>query len=397
MLCHQASYTFLHISQHFPPYCHPQHRQPHSHHGTDRHNLHFHSILARYGKCIVYNHLYQLTRFTSSSLDLPPEENQEIAENSLNTISTSVLYADDDTDHATDKDPDTLLNKIQYEADCSTSWVNDNKLVCSGGKTKLLIVATPALRLARIGNQSFNITVCGNVVKESDCERILGIIFNNKFTWWNHLFGDNSDPNKPVPGLVSQLSKRVGMLCKLSRILPKDGFITIVNGIFMSKLMYCLQLYGTVWGLQTLQDGQRRHYSFTKSHLHILQVLQNKVLRLITGKGYLTPVNDLLEQSGMLSVNQLIAYTTLCTIFKTKHCGEPKYLEERIRARGYGRKGNEHDIIFKYNLQLSREAFMYQGSKLWNNLPSQIRTEEKLSSFKRQVKEWIKLHITTHP
>ena len=68
-------------------------------------------------------------------------------------IGTSILYADDDTDLAQDKDPDILLQKIQHEAECSTSWVSDNRLVCSGEKTKLLIVTTQAMRLSRLSGR----------------------------------------------------------------------------------------------------------------------------------------------------------------------------------------------------------------------------------------------------
>ena len=59
---------------------------------------------------------------------------------------SSVIYADDDTDNVRDNDPDTLQQKIQREANLSTSWVSDNKLVCSGSKTKLLIIGTKELR-----------------------------------------------------------------------------------------------------------------------------------------------------------------------------------------------------------------------------------------------------------
>ena len=46
---------------------------------------------------------------------------------------SSVLYADDDTDNVSHRDPDTLQQIIQKEANKSTSWVRDNKLVCSRG------------------------------------------------------------------------------------------------------------------------------------------------------------------------------------------------------------------------------------------------------------------------
>ena len=91
----------------------------------------------------------------------------------LTATSDSVLYADDDTDHAQDKNPDVLLTKIQHEADCSEAWVSDNKLVCSGEKTKLLIITTTAMRLSRLKDKQFQINVCGKLVKESQCKKYL--------------------------------------------------------------------------------------------------------------------------------------------------------------------------------------------------------------------------------
>ena len=155
---------------------------------------------------IFYNDFPE-TKYPAAG-DAPPQNvPNETSSTHLPTIGLSVLYADDDTDHSQDKDPDQLISKIQYEADCSTSWVSDNRLVCSGSKTKLLIVTTTAMRQSRLADRKLQITVCGNVVEESECEKILGIIANNKLSWWHHLHGDHSNPNKPVPGLISQLSK----------------------------------------------------------------------------------------------------------------------------------------------------------------------------------------------
>ena len=43
----------------------------------------------------------------------------------------SILYADDNTDNISAIDTNTLKTMIQREADMSTRWVHDNKLVCS--------------------------------------------------------------------------------------------------------------------------------------------------------------------------------------------------------------------------------------------------------------------------
>ena len=65
--------------------------------------------------------------------DIPEEIDRD-------TPGISILYADDDTDNVSDSDMDILQSKIQMEANKSTSWVKDNKLFCSGSKTKLYLL-----------------------------------------------------------------------------------------------------------------------------------------------------------------------------------------------------------------------------------------------------------------
>ena len=111
----------------------------------------------------------------------------------------------DDTDNTSDADPDTLQLKIQREANLSTSWVHDNKLVCSGSKTKLLVIGTSELRRSKLTskNKVLKINVAGHEVIESNSERLLGLVVNNTMTWDNHLYG-----NEEHKGLVSKLSQR---------------------------------------------------------------------------------------------------------------------------------------------------------------------------------------------
>ena len=124
----------------------------------------------------------------------------------------SILYADDDTDNVSDSHPRALEQKIQLEADLSTSWVRDNKLVCSGSKTKLLVIGTRELRRKRLESQNvkLQVNVAGHRIEESSSEKLLGLIINNTMTWQDHLHG-----NKENKGLLSKLSQRAGLIRKL--------------------------------------------------------------------------------------------------------------------------------------------------------------------------------------
>ena len=144
---------------------------------------------------------------------------------------SSVLYADDDTDICSAKDPLELQNIIQHEANLSTEWVHDNKLVCSGSKTKLLVIGTREMRQSRLLNNNLRltITVAGHQVEETESERLLGLIVNNTMTWHNHLYG-----NEEHAGLISKLSQRAGLVRKLSWVMPPDRLRIVANGIFFS-------------------------------------------------------------------------------------------------------------------------------------------------------------------
>ena len=107
---------------------------------------------------------------------------------------------------------------------------------CSAEKTKLLFIGTRAKRVSTIVSKGFapRIDVCSDAIDESTSEKILGVIVNNTITWKEHLYGDSDSE-----GLVPCLSKRIGVLKKIKKYVPKSKFTQIVSGLFTSKLSYC--------------------------------------------------------------------------------------------------------------------------------------------------------------
>ena len=294
---------------------------------------------------------------------------------------TSVLFADDDTDNVSDKDAEELQRKIQREADRSTSWVLDNKMACAGDKTKLLVIGTKQLRANKLNEPETRLTVnvAGNVVETSESEKLLGLIINNVMTWRHHLSGEHwRTPEKDnAPGLFSQLSQRVGLLKKLVRMVPKLRFKLLCHGMFQSKLLYCLQVFGNVWGFG-YDEKERRNFGFTREDLRKLQVLQNKVCRLKTGLRFDTSTEQLLKSSQDLSVHQLIAYHTLVTVHKIKVNHKPEYLDNRLMFN-----------LFDDN----RIGPKRQVNQLSDELTSLATTPK----FKTEAKKWVLGNVARKP
>ena len=316
----------------------------------------------------------------------------------------SVLYADDDTDIVSHKDPEVLQIKLQKKADKSTEWYHDNGMICSGDKTKLLIMSTKELRSSKLTatDKSIDIKVCNKPVKESVSERLLGLTVKNDLSWSAHLYGNGLSGKEKTVGLLTQLSQRVGILKRLKSFTQPKQFSSILNGLFTSKLTYGIQIFGNVWGLPTMDAENRKFSSFTKEDNRRLQVLQNKVLRLKTGLDRYTPTNLLVKISEELSVQQLTAYHTLMTVFKAIRFKKPLYLFNKLELRQpIDNQVFPHrqlnNVYIKAGLTISRGGTLFRGAKLWNLLSDDLKTEISQVKFKTNVKQWIRANVPTKP
>ena len=90
-----------------------------------------------------------------------------------------------------------------------------------------------------------------------------------------------------------------------------------------------------------------------------------------------------------LTVNQLVSYHTLITVFKIRRNREPEYLAELLNNDN--RLGRI--IIPNTDLGLARKSFVWRGSSAWNSLPQELRECSRIGQFKPGVKKWVKTNI----
>ena len=135
------------------------------------------------------------------------------------------------------------------------------------------------LRRSRLLDPLPGIRVQGNLVVPTRSETVLGLYFDQDLSWRSYLWGEGWRPKDNFPGLIYVLMGRAAILQKLSRILPGTTMPYLVAGIFMSKLMYGIEVLGSVGGI----PGQLGDYrsGIMKRDIQMLQSLHNKALCLI--------------------------------------------------------------------------------------------------------------------
>ena len=136
----------------------------------------------------------------------------------------------------------------------------------AGDKSKLLVIGTRKLRTSKLTSE-MKIVVDNKGIIETSSEKLLGVVVNNELTFKNHLYGDTANE-----GLVQQLSRRIGMIKRMSRHMDRKNLGFFASGIFYSKLSYCLPLFGNVFGLEQYSDQNIRYQSYTVKDNNVLQV-----------------------------------------------------------------------------------------------------------------------------
>ena len=180
----------------------------------------------------------------------------------------------------------------------------------AGDKIKLLVVGTRQRKKQKL-NDKMSINVDGQEIVETESEKLLGVVINNQLTWKNHLHGDDSNE-----GLITQLSKRIGILKKLSTRMSQERLNLFAAGIFYSKLSYCLPVFGNVFGIDRYKETNSKYTSYTTGDNSKLQVLQNSLNRLLTRAEYNTPTLELLKMTDSISVQQMTAFQTIVMTHK---------------------------------------------------------------------------------
>ena len=120
---------------------------------------------------------------------------------------------------------------------------------------------------------------------------------------------------------------------QLSKYMDREKLMFFASGIFYSKLSYCLPVFGNIFGLDKYKEENRKYFSFTVKDNQNLQVIQNKLNKLLLDADHNTSTAELLHQTGSLSVHQMIAYQTAVSTYKIVKSGKPSYISAKMNLR----------------------------------------------------------------
>ena len=124
----------------------------------------------------------------------------------------------------------------------------------------------------------------GVELKQSDDIKYLGIKLDNKLTWENH-----------VHKVKSEIIKYTSMFSKLRHYVPKPCLMSLYDSLVLSKISYAFEAFGIA----------------SQNKLKDLQVLQNKILRILQFKDRKYSTNAIHKECNILKLIDLYEFKIL--------------------------------------------------------------------------------------
>lgn len=274
-----------------------------------------------------------------------------------------ISYADDTALCIKGKNWNEIFENIQNEMQIIINWFNIQNLKLNVDKTKIVAFSHDKRKLPTVKNIQIHTTDCTVLQRPCSCEsieivtscRYLGVEIDCHLKWDRH-----------IDLLTNRLRKMIYPFLILRDFLNLRLLKNVYFALVQSALEYGICAYGRA----------------DDTHLKKLKTTQNTILKIIYKKHRLFNTERLYKDMEILNINKLF-HKNICYHIH-------KYKDNLIQY-------TEHNYSLRQrNANLPRpfsskgtKTIRYLGVKIFNQLPEEIKAEEKRDLFKILVKRWL--------
>ena len=271
-------------------------------------------------------------------------------------------YADDNTLLSVSKDMSTLKDKLLNDCKTAIKWFESNNMRANAGKFQLMVLSKNA-----DDRKECSITLGDTQIQGSNIINILGVKLDQQMKFNCH-----------IDEICNQTGKQINALKRIRVNLDADARITVYNSYINSNFNYC----SVIWMFAS------------KSNIDKLERTNKRALRFTTNKSHLS-YEEICKQDKQLTVYQKCLKNAAVVLYKIRNGTAPEYLNELFSRHisDYELRDNDRLSLPNFNtVKYGKNSFMYFGAKLWNSIPSAIKSRSSLTIFKNEMSKWLMAH-----
>ena len=269
------------------------------------------------------------------------------------------LYADDTVIYFSSSCVTEIEIFINRDLSKLSSWFSTNRLTLNVSKSKFILIGSPK-KLSTCND--VNVVIDDSPLECTDTFKYLGVTINKTMTWGDH-----------VEAISTKINQRLGLLKRISYLLPLETRITLYN-----SLVRPLFDYGdTIWG----DKGNA-------TLMNELQLLQNKAAKIILSLPSFYSSTEALKELCWPTLFKLRLFHRC--VFVYKHVNgiiDFKFDTKLISdIHSYNTRGKSNFYLPRVRRNYGKQRLLYQGLGEWNSLDKSIRDMKSLLIFKQALK-----------
>ena len=276
-------------------------------------------------------------------------------------------YADDTQLYFVIKPQNNWSNVARRIEPCLSDismWMKTNMLKLNQDKTEM-IVFSPKHRLNEFRDCQLNFDGC--IVSDASFIKNLGVHFDKALTMEKH-----------ISVLVKSCYSQIRNIGRIRPYLSESACKTLVATLVTSRLDY----------------GNALFHGVNSNVLSKLQKVQNTAARLITRTKKYDHITPSLMDLHWLPVQYRCQYKLLLYTFKILTGRAPAYLQDLLTLYIPSRRLRSENSMLLSQPRVRTKTFGDRrfdkaASTLWNSLPSNIRHEQSVEIFKKQLKTYL--------
>ena len=206
----------------------------------------------------------------------------------------------------------------------------------------------------------------GTILEQVTQSPFLGIIVDDILSWKPH-----------IQATTRKLAKCIGMLYKINKKFSKTIMLQLYNSFVLPYIQYGI----TLWGASP------------KTSLESIFVLQKKALKIALSLPRRTSTQQLFHDSRACPLHDQYKLSVSIFMFKLKQSLLPTcfnhYFQTNSDLHSHRTRSAGFYRLPLYSTNYCQQSILFQGPKIWSNLPLDIRQSDSVNSFKRKMKVYL--------
>ena len=274
---------------------------------------------------------------------------------------TPRMFADDTTLTVCGKSTHEISSAMNHDLNNVNDWLMANKLCLNLSKTEYMLIGSRHSINNLVDNPC--ISVDGELLNRVIVTESLGIHIDQFLSWDFY-----------IEKLTKKISSGIGAISRLKPFACRNTLISAYNALVQTYFDYCCEVWDPIGSILSNK----------------LQTLQNRAARIIMGYPNEHGCSEAaLTALGWKTLKERRFESKARLMYKIIHGFAPTALTEIfssasvVRPHDYNLRNSDMKLNLPFpKTEYLKKSISFNGVKLWNDLPIEVRNAESLGIFK---------------